>query len=111
MFFNSLRFMHQETEHCNIQTFMRSVFVPIEKSDNTTSGNIQTVAALYHITANPAAQANEETTKAKKDDVVRIKPTRLGQRDWKKGIVTSCHGDRSYRVETEDCGGRGIQAE
>ena len=74
---------------------MRSVFVPSEKSENTTSGNIQTVAALYHITANPAAQANEETTKPgkvlqlKKDDVVRIKPTRLGQREWKKGIITS----------------------
>ena len=40
--------------------------------------------------------------KLKKDDVVRMKPTRLGQREWRKGIITSCHGDRSYLVETEE---------
>ena len=45
----------------------------------------------------------KDLPKLKKGNVVRIKPTRLGQpAEWRKGIVTSCHGDRSYLVETED---------
>ena len=45
----------------------------------------------------------KDLPKLKKGDVVRIKPTHLGQpAEWRQGIVASCHGDRSYLVETED---------
>ena len=37
-------------------------------------------------------------------DVVRIKPTCLGQHEWRKAIVRSYHNDKSYLVETEDGG-------
>ena len=40
----------------------------------------------------------------KKGDVVRMKPTRAGQHQWKKATVTSSYGNRSYLVETEDGG-------
>ena len=38
----------------------------------------------------------------KEGDVVRIKPFRLGSKEWKKGTITSKLDERSYMVETPD---------
>lgn len=46
----------------------------------------------------------KDLSKLKKGDVVRMKPTRLGQHEWRKATVTSRYDDRSYLVETEDGG-------
>ena len=36
------------------------------------------------------------------EDVVRMQPVKLGQKEWKKGIVKHRLGGRSYEVETLD---------
>ena len=46
----------------------------------------------------------KDLRKLKIGAVVRMKPTRLGQHEWKKALVTSCYDDRLYIVETEDGG-------
>ena len=35
-------------------------------------------------------------------DVVRMQPFKLGQNEWKKGIVKHRLGEKSYEVETPD---------
>ncbi|CAB4006215.1 Hypothetical predicted protein, partial [Paramuricea clavata] len=48
-------------------------------------------------------RAPKDLRKLKIGDAVRMKPTRLGQHEWKKALVT-CYDDRLYIVETEDGG-------
>ena len=62
-----------------------------------TSTLLQSCIAPQH-TQKYYNRAAQDLPKLSKGDVMRIKPSRLGQREWRKGIVTSCHGDRSYLV-------------
>ena len=45
---------------------------------------------------------NAHDLPALEGDVVRMQPFKLGQKEWKKGIVKRQLGERSYEVETPD---------
>ena len=62
------------------------------------------LAKKQHTQATYYNRGAKELSKLRIGDAVRMKPTRIGQHEWRKAIVTSRHDDRSYVVETEDGG-------
>ncbi|XP_028404036.1 uncharacterized protein LOC114526653 [Dendronephthya gigantea] len=55
----------------------------------------QSTQAMYY------NRSAKDLSKLKIGDVVRMKPTRLGENKWRKAVVTSKHDDRSYYVKTK----------